>query len=179
MIDHRAARLGQHEVHRDRDVLGPEHLFLVDHLALLVGRDVRVLEVRPGQARLHQTDLDALAFQGLLDRGGDAFAVLLLVVQDGNDAKTFGGALSWRAGDLALRGSWILGAERLNLVGITYGTRVAQQYQRRYPERVRSALSAAAEAAGLNDGWRPRLRMHDLVCSDGRHAAAVGRAGPA
>lgn len=33
-----------------------------------------------------------------------------------------------------------LGVERLNLVGISYGTRVAQQYLRAYPERVRSAV---------------------------------------
>lgn len=33
-----------------------------------------------------------------------------------------------------------LGVERINLVGISYGTRVAQQYLRRHPERVRSAI---------------------------------------
>lgn len=33
-----------------------------------------------------------------------------------------------------------LGVEQLNLVGISYGTRVAQQYLRRYPARVRSAI---------------------------------------
>jgi pimeloyl-ACP methyl ester carboxylesterase len=33
-----------------------------------------------------------------------------------------------------------LGVERLNLVGISYGTRVAQHYLRAYPERVRSVV---------------------------------------
>lgn len=33
-----------------------------------------------------------------------------------------------------------IGAAQLNLVGISYGTRVAQQYAKRYPERVRSLL---------------------------------------
>ncbi len=33
-----------------------------------------------------------------------------------------------------------LGAEQLNLVGISYGTRVAQHYLRRYPARVRSVI---------------------------------------
>jgi pimeloyl-ACP methyl ester carboxylesterase len=33
-----------------------------------------------------------------------------------------------------------LGVERINLVGISYGTRVAQQYLRRFPERVRSVI---------------------------------------
>jgi pimeloyl-ACP methyl ester carboxylesterase len=33
-----------------------------------------------------------------------------------------------------------LGSERINLVGISYGTRVAQQYLRAHPERVRSAI---------------------------------------
>ena len=33
-----------------------------------------------------------------------------------------------------------LGAERVNLVGISYGTRLAQQYARRHPERVRSVV---------------------------------------
>lgn len=33
-----------------------------------------------------------------------------------------------------------LGVERINLVGISYGTRVAQQYLARHPERVRSAI---------------------------------------
>lgn len=33
-----------------------------------------------------------------------------------------------------------IGAERINLVGISYGTRVAQQYLKRHPERVRSLV---------------------------------------
>ena len=33
-----------------------------------------------------------------------------------------------------------LGYERVNLYGISYGTRVAQHYMRRYPERVRAAI---------------------------------------
>lgn len=33
-----------------------------------------------------------------------------------------------------------LGAETINLVGISYGTRVAQQYAKRYPERTRTVL---------------------------------------
>ena len=33
-----------------------------------------------------------------------------------------------------------IGAEQINLLGISYGTRVAQQYLRRYPERVRSVV---------------------------------------
>ena len=33
-----------------------------------------------------------------------------------------------------------LGVDRINLVGISYGTRVAQQYMARHPERVRSAI---------------------------------------
>jgi pimeloyl-ACP methyl ester carboxylesterase len=33
-----------------------------------------------------------------------------------------------------------LGVEQINLVGISYGTRVAQQYMARHPERVRSAI---------------------------------------
>jgi pimeloyl-ACP methyl ester carboxylesterase len=33
-----------------------------------------------------------------------------------------------------------IGADQINLLGISYGTRVAQQYLRRYPERVRSVV---------------------------------------
>lgn len=33
-----------------------------------------------------------------------------------------------------------IGAEQINLVGISYGTRVAQQYMQRYPQRVRSVV---------------------------------------
>ncbi|MDR2013117.1 MAG: alpha/beta hydrolase [Rhodanobacter sp.] len=37
-----------------------------------------------------------------------------------------------------------LGAPRLNLVGVSYGTRVAQQYLRRYPDSVRSVVLDSA-----------------------------------
>ncbi len=37
-----------------------------------------------------------------------------------------------------------LGAPRLNLIGISYGTRVAQQYARRYPQGVRSIVLDSA-----------------------------------
>ena len=51
---------------------------------------------------------DGLKYEQFVGNGWD-------LVHDDNDAKTFGGALSYRTGDLALRGSWILGAERLDV----------------------------------------------------------------
>jgi pimeloyl-ACP methyl ester carboxylesterase len=42
-----------------------------------------------------------------------------------------------------------LGAERINLYGISYGTRVAQHYLRRHPERVRSVVLDGVVPPGL------------------------------
>ena len=42
-----------------------------------------------------------------------------------------------------------LGYERLNVYGISYGTRVAQHYLRRYPERVRTAILDGVVPAGV------------------------------
>src|SRR5690606_30431403 len=59
-----------------------------------------------------------------------------------------------------------LGHEHLNLYGVSYGTRVAQHYMRRYPERVRSAIL---------DGVVPAdLPLGPLIASDAQ--AALDRA---
>ena len=42
-----------------------------------------------------------------------------------------------------------LGYERINLYGVSYGTRVAQHYLRRYPERVRAAILDGVIAPGV------------------------------
>lgn len=42
-----------------------------------------------------------------------------------------------------------LGYEAINLYGISYGTRVAQEYLRRYPERVRSVILDGVVPAGV------------------------------
>jgi pimeloyl-ACP methyl ester carboxylesterase len=42
-----------------------------------------------------------------------------------------------------------LGYERINLYGVSYGTRVAQHYVRRYPERVRAVILDGVVAPGV------------------------------
>lgn len=74
-----------------------------------------------------------------------------------------------------------IGAPRLNLVGISYGTRVAQQYMKRHPEALRSAVLDSAvpnthalgeeHARNLDDS----LRAQFAVCTaDAECAAAFG-----
>ena len=52
-----------------------------------------------------------------------------------------------------------LGYERINVVGESYGTRVAQEYLRRYPERVRAAvlLGAVPPSASITEGMAASL----------------------
>jgi pimeloyl-ACP methyl ester carboxylesterase len=55
-----------------------------------------------------------------------------------------------------------LGYERINLYGVSYGTRVAQHYVRRYPQRVRSAV--------LDGVVPPELGLGPDVATDAQHA---------
>lgn len=68
----RPARLGQHEMRCRGDVFGAQHLCLADQFALLFRRIVRILEVRAGEARFDQADLDILFAQFLAQRMGKA-----------------------------------------------------------------------------------------------------------
>jgi pimeloyl-ACP methyl ester carboxylesterase len=61
-----------------------------------------------------------------------------------------------------------LGVERWNLYGVSYGTRVAQHYLRRYPERVRALILDGAVPSGAAFG--PDIAVHaqralDLILS--------------
>ena len=63
-----------------------------------------------------------------------------------------------------------LGYQRLNLYGISYGTRVVQHYLRRFPEHVRSAVldgvlppSASARPGRGRSTARPRSRRCSTV----------------
>jgi pimeloyl-ACP methyl ester carboxylesterase len=55
-----------------------------------------------------------------------------------------------------------LGYEQLNLLGVSYGTRVAQHYARRFPERTRSLV--------LDGIVRPELAIGAEVARDGQRA---------
>lgn len=57
-----------------------------------------------------------------------------------------------------------LGAPRINLYGISYGTRVAQHYLRRYPDRVRSVI--------LDGVVPPGLALGPAVATDAEAALA-------
>ncbi len=59
MLNHGAARLGQKIVDADGDILGAQHGLLADHLTLLLCRNIGILEIGTGLARLDQRDLDA------------------------------------------------------------------------------------------------------------------------
>jgi pimeloyl-ACP methyl ester carboxylesterase len=56
-----------------------------------------------------------------------------------------------------------LGAPRLNLVGISYGTRVAQQYLRRYPDGVRSVVLDSAAPNELVLGEEFTINLDDAL----------------
>lgn len=59
-----------------------------------------------------------------------------------------------------------LGYERINLYGVSYGTRVAQHYLRRFPERVRTVILdgvVPADVALVADGALQAQRALDLI----------------
>ena len=59
-----------------------------------------------------------------------------------------------------------LGYERINLYGVSYGTRVAQHYVRRFPERVRSVILdgvVPTDVALVADGALQAQRALDLI----------------
>jgi pimeloyl-ACP methyl ester carboxylesterase len=56
-----------------------------------------------------------------------------------------------------------IGAERVNLVGVSYGTRVAQQYAKTYPERVRSIVLDSVVPAGLALGAEHARNLQDAL----------------
>lgn len=74
-----------------------------------------------------------------------------------------------------------LGYERVNLVGISYGSRVAQEYLRRHPERTRSVVMRAVAPVGFNiplDGALAAQEALDHVVADCAADAACSAAYP-
>ena len=74
-----------------------------------------------------------------------------------------------------------LGYERINLYGVSYGTRVAQHYLRRYPERVRAVILDGVVAPGLvlaADSALQAQRALDLIFERCRTDAACHAAFP-
>ncbi|MET0395257.1 MAG: alpha/beta fold hydrolase [Longimicrobiaceae bacterium] len=74
-----------------------------------------------------------------------------------------------------------LGYERVNLVGISYGSRVAQEYLRRHPERTRSVVMRAVAPVGFNiplDGSLAAQEALDRVVADCAADAACAAAYP-
>jgi pimeloyl-ACP methyl ester carboxylesterase len=74
-----------------------------------------------------------------------------------------------------------LGYERVNLVGISYGSRVAQEYLRRHPGRTRSVVMRAVAPVGFNiplDGALAAQEALDRVVSDCAADAACSAAYP-
>src|SRR5664279_3812178 len=56
-----------------------------------------------------------------------------------------------------------LGGARLNLLGISYGTRVAQQYARRYPQAVRTVVLDSAVPNELALGAEHARNLEDAL----------------
>ncbi len=74
-----------------------------------------------------------------------------------------------------------LGYERVNLYGVSYGTRVAQHYLRRYPERVRAMVLDGVvppDLALVADGALQAQRALDLIFERCRTEAACAKAFP-
>jgi pimeloyl-ACP methyl ester carboxylesterase len=86
---------------------------------------------------------------------------------------------TWIADLEAMRAA--LGYERWNLWGGSYGTRVAQEYLRRHPERVRSVvLDGVAPPAMIItlDVWRPRAQALDAIFEACAASPACAKAHP-
>lgn len=74
-----------------------------------------------------------------------------------------------------------LGYERVNLYGVSYGTRVAQHYLRRFPQRVRTMVLDGVvppDLALVADGALQAQRALDLIFERCRTEAACGKAFP-
>jgi pimeloyl-ACP methyl ester carboxylesterase len=56
-----------------------------------------------------------------------------------------------------------IGAEQVNLVGVSYGTRVAQQYAKDHPERVRSIILDGVVPPGLPLGSEHARNLEDAL----------------
>ena len=56
-----------------------------------------------------------------------------------------------------------VGAEQVNLVGVSYGTRVAQQYAKDHPERVRSIILDSVVPPGLPLGSEHARNLEDAL----------------
>jgi pimeloyl-ACP methyl ester carboxylesterase len=56
-----------------------------------------------------------------------------------------------------------LGAEQINLVGVSYGTRVAQQYAKDHPDRVRSIILDSVVPPGLALGSEHARNLEDAL----------------
>jgi pimeloyl-ACP methyl ester carboxylesterase len=59
----------------------------------------------------------------------------------------------------------LLGARQLNLIGISYGTRVAQQYAKAHPEHVRTILLDSVVPAGLVLGAEHARNLQDALAA--------------
>lgn len=105
-------------VRRDRDIV------VVDQRG--TGRSNRLDCIFPDESDVAFTDpekLREIARKCLADLPGDPrYYTTSVAVRDLDDVRS------------------ALGYERINLYGVSYGTRVAQHYMRRYPERVRTAV---------------------------------------
>jgi pimeloyl-ACP methyl ester carboxylesterase len=74
-----------------------------------------------------------------------------------------------------------LGYPRLNLWGGSYGTRVAQEYLRRHPDRVRSMILDGVAPPSMRitlDVWRSRDQAIDDIVAACRASAACSKAMP-
>jgi pimeloyl-ACP methyl ester carboxylesterase len=74
-----------------------------------------------------------------------------------------------------------LGYERVNLWGGSYGTRVALEYLRRHPERVRSVVLDSVAPPSMNislDVWATRDAALDAILDACRRSAACSAAHP-
>ena len=74
-----------------------------------------------------------------------------------------------------------IGAERINLVGASYGTRAALTYMRRFPERVRSVVLDSVAGPELvlflqmpQDGQRALDLLFDRCAADAACNEATG-----
>jgi pimeloyl-ACP methyl ester carboxylesterase len=101
------------------------------------------------------TAFDVESFVKLVDTCRDALAA-------GHDLRAYTTSRAVRDLD-AVRA--LLGYEALNLYAVSYGTRVAQHYARRHPERVRSMVLDGVVAPGTVLG--PRIALDAQLALDG------------
>lgn len=132
-------------------VLADRHVVLLDQRG--TGASNRFDCPTPENIDLLATDVDP-------QQAAELARACVAAVKDTHDVRYYGTEDAARDLDRARQA---LGAEQLNLVGISYGTRMGQIYTKRYPQRVRSLLLDSVIPNELILGTEHAVNLEDTL----------------